>query len=150
MRIWHAILVFMKISLNIWRNKLRNSDLRRMLWHLWQQKDKNSWLRVRTRTRERTWLGDFSHLVRPQLLPSLFLTHVFEKQRIIFNKTTCHFQQNNVSFSTKQRVVFNKTTCHFQQNDVSFSIKQAVTFHKTTHPLKTKTDFSLCGSFVYN
>ena len=32
------------------------------------------------------------------------------KQRVIFNKTTCHFQQNNVSFSTKQRVVCKSST----------------------------------------
>ena len=31
-----------------------------------------------------------------------------------------YFSKNNVSFSTKQRVVFNKTTCRFQQNNVLF------------------------------
>ena len=56
----------------------------------------------------------------------------FQKQRIVFNKTTYRFQQNNVSFSIKQRVVFNKTTCHFQQNNVSFSTKQRIVFNKTT------------------
>ena len=30
------------------------------------------------------------------------------------------FSKNNVSFSIKQRVVFNKTTCRFQQNNVLF------------------------------
>ena len=37
-------------------------------------------------------------------------TSVEEKQRIVFNKMTCHFQQNNVSFSIKQRIVFRKTS----------------------------------------
>ena len=56
--------------------------------------------------------------MRVQFVPLKVL--FFQKQRVVFNKTTCHFQQNNVSFSTKQRVAFKRTTWHFQQNNVLF------------------------------
>ena len=52
------------------------------------------------------------------------------KQPVVFNKTTRHFQQNNTSFSAKQHVVFSKTTRRFQQNNTSFSAKQRVVFRE--------------------
>ena len=56
--------------------------------------------------------------MRVQFVPYKVL--FFQKQRIVFNKTTYRFQQNNVSFSAKQRVAFKRTTWHFQQNNVLF------------------------------
>ena len=55
-------------------------------------------------------------------------TSVEEKQRIVFNKTTCHFQQNNVSFSIKQRIVFRKTSRRDYDDIAPFRFK-ANNFH---------------------
>lgn len=55
-------------------------------------------------------------------------TSVEEKQRVVFNKTTCHFQQNNVSFSIKQRVVFRKTSRRDYEDIDPFRFK-ANNFH---------------------
>ena len=52
-------------------------------------------------------------------------SHSFSsKRRLVFIKTTCCFQPNDVLFSPKRRVVFTKTTCCFHQNDVLFSLKR--------------------------
>ena len=41
-------------------------------------------------------------------------TSLFQKQHVVFNKTTRCFQQNDTLFSIKRHVVFNKTTrCFF-------------------------------------
>ena len=88
--------------------------------------------------RERVIIGIFTNSFLdssvPSLLPSLSTLLLFfsippivcEKQHVVFNKTTRHFQQNNTSLSIKQHVTFNKTTRHFRQNDPSLSAKQHV------------------------
>ena len=44
------------------------------------------------------------------------------------------FSKNNVSFSIKQRVVFNKTTCRFQQDNVLFVKVQRLSLSSLYEP----------------
>lgn len=81
-----------------------------ILWHLWQQKDKNSCtVRVRARARE----GDYRYFHTPDLgmliSASLFclfpLLNVHWKQHVVLWKVSRHFMKNNTSFCRKQAVV---------------------------------------------
>ena len=46
------------------------------------------------------------------------------------------FIKNDTSLSTKRHVTFNKTTRHFQQNNVSLSTKQRVGVESTEYDSK--------------
>ena len=102
-------------------NPLYYRGLRSNVWHLWQQKHKNSCTYARMRERERRRLQVFSHNSTPRfsyldfghLFCLLWLQIVLWKDTRRLQKMTACFQQNNVSFSTKQRVIFNKTTYRF-------------------------------------
>ena len=108
------------------------------LWHLWQQKSKNSCdARVRVRVRE----GDcrYFHISKNSFFDEWFIepffrirtfveknSSLFIKRPIIFGKTTCHFSQNDLLLFTKRpvafqkwAVTFHKTTCRLKQNDRS-------------------------------
>ena len=102
-------------------NPLYYRGLRSNVWHLWQQKHKNSCTYARMRERERRRLQVFSHNSTPRfsyldfghLFCLLWLQIVLWKDTRRLQKMMACFQQNNVSFSIKQRVVFYKTTAHF-------------------------------------
>ena len=112
-------------------NILENRYIGNNLWHLWQQKCKNSCdVRVRVRARD----GCYRYFYNSDSLFSIFVSRmgVFAlptfhwKPYVVFTKTTRRFPQNNTSFSLKQHVVFTKTTRRFHQNHTSFLLKQAV------------------------
>ena len=102
-------------------NPLYYRGLRRSVWHLWQQKHKNSCIYARMLARERRGLQVFSHNSTPRfsyldfghLFCLLWLQIALWKDTRRLQKMTACFQQNNVSFSIKQRVIFNKTTYRF-------------------------------------
>ena len=73
-----------------------------------------------TRTYARASNSDFTFLLSQVSQRAKNKSSIRPLKGIVFPKTTCRFQQNNVSFSIKQRVIFNKTTCRFQQNNVLF------------------------------
>ena len=118
-------------------NPLYYRGLRSNVWHLWQQKHKNSCTYARMRARERKRLQVFSHNSTPRfsyldfghLFCLLWLQIVLWKDTRRLQKMTACFQQNNVSFSIKQRIVFYKTTCRFLINIV-------LLFHKHSIPEK--------------
>ena len=99
-------------------NPLYYRGLRSNVWHLWQQKHKNSCTYARMRARERKRLQVFSHNSTPRfsyldfghLFCLLWLQIVLWKDTRRLQKMTACFQQNNVSFSIKQRIVFRKTS----------------------------------------
>ena len=102
-------------------NPLYFKGLQRNVWHLWQQKHKNSCIYSRMRACERRRLQVFSHNSTPRfsyldfghLFCLLWLQIVLWKDTRRLQKMTACFQQNNVSFSIKQRLTFHKTTAHF-------------------------------------
>ena len=53
------------------------------------------------------------------------MLYLIAKRRIILEKTTARFEENNVSFWRKQRIVLEKTTCRFNDNDSLFFIGYA-------------------------
>ena len=114
---------FVKIHNRSTHNKLKYRTLSVIVWHLWQQKDKNSCnARVRVRTRE----GVISVILRFKILAyglrvALRFLHI----------RTC--TKNNTSFWWKQHVVLVKTTRHFEENDTSFWRKQAGVLYKSPH-----------------
>ena len=123
--------VFVKICLEIRRNGLNYSVLPIVLWHLWQQKCKNSCdARIRVRAREGCYrCFHNSNAMFPISVSRIgvFALPTFHwKQHVVFTKTTRRFPQNNTSFLLKQHVVFTKTTRRFHQNNTSFSLKQHV------------------------
>ena len=96
------------------------------LWHLWQQKSKNSceacaYARVRRRVfrkvytlKKQNWERGKNDWVAvsnewQNLLAAM--QDSVKKRRVVLLKTTCRFAENNVSFCWKQRVVLLKTTC---------------------------------------
>ena len=104
------------------------------LWHLWQQKSKNS-CDAGAYTRARRWffrkvctlkkqnwekgkndwetVGNEWQNLLASMQVSVKKTDVsfYWKQRVVLLKTTCRFVENNVSFCWKQRIVLLKTTC---------------------------------------
>ena len=112
--------VFVKICLEIRRNGLNYSVLPIVLWHLWQQKCKNSCdARIRVRAREGCYrCFHNSNAMFPISVSRIgvFALPTFHwKQHVVFTKTTRRFPQNNTSFSPKQHVVFPKTTRHLKR-----------------------------------
>ena len=126
------------------RNSLKYRVLWCWMWHLWQQKCKNSWdVRVRVRARGgdcRFFYSSRNSVFDGWLIDSFFYIRLlFEnntlfspKRHVIFTKTTRCFLQNDTSFSPKRYVVFLKTTRCFHQNDTLFSPKWYVVFTKTS------------------
>lgn len=53
------------------------------------------------------------------------MLYLITKRRIVLEKTTARFEENNVSFWKKQRIVLEKTTCRFGDNDSLFFIGYA-------------------------
>ena len=143
----HLNHAFVKTRSNKHCIKLKHSRLLHPLWHLWQQKCKNSWQeRARTRARK----GDYRYFHNSNVPFPISISergisrllNLYWKQHVSFNKTTRRSQQNNTSFSTKQHVVFNKTTRCFRQNNTSFSTKQTVGWEEAArafgqYPLRT-------------
>ena len=83
--------------------------LYRVLWHLWQQKHKNS-CSVRTHARVREGLHVFLHFNFP------LHHHLLAPTR----KTTRQFTKNDTSFYRKRHVVLWKTIRRFMKNKPSF------------------------------
>ena len=110
----HLNHAFVKTRPNKYCIKLKYSGLPHSLWHLWQQKCKNSW-QERARTRARKGIYRYFHNSNVPFPISISgrrisrLLPLYWKQHVIFNKTTRRFQQNNTSFPTKQHDVFDKT-----------------------------------------
>ena len=102
------------VSVKICRKKHRRnliySVLQIVLWHLWQQKCKNSCdVRVRVRTREGCYrCFHNSNAMFPISVSRIgvFALSTFHwKQHVVFIKTTRRFPQNNTSFEEKERIV---------------------------------------------
>ena len=112
---------FVKTYLNKNCIKLKYNGLLHPLWHLWQQKCKNSW-QERARTRARKGVYRYFHNSNVPFPISISerrisrLLPLYWKRHVSFNKTTRRYQQNNTSFPTKQHVVSNETTQCFRQN----------------------------------
>ena len=110
---------FVKIHSDRYYIQLKYNGLLHPLWHLWQQKCKNSW-QERARTRARKGVYRYFHNSNVPFPISISgwrisrLLPLYWKQHVSFNKTIRRFQQNNTSFSAKQHVVSNKTTRCFQ------------------------------------
>ena len=111
------------------RNVLEHRSIGNVLWHLWQQKDKNScdariWARVRVGI---SLL--FLHFVTCGWCVLNFCCSVeFVFASASASETTRRFVENNVLFYRKWRVVLWKTTCCFIENNVLFCAKWAVVF----------------------
>ena len=99
-------------------NKLKSKGLQIIVWHLWQQKHKNSCnTRIRVRAWERVDIGIFTFR-NPSFwfaFHAVVSSHqnVHRKQHVILWKTTRHFEENNTSFYEKQALVLSKTTRRF-------------------------------------
>ena len=88
-------------------NPLYYRGLRRSVWHLWQQKHKNSCTYARMRARERRWLWRFSQfLFVHSSLINWNNTSFYEKAHVILWKTIRRLMQNHTSFYEKPHVVF--------------------------------------------
>ena len=107
------------------------------LWHLWQQKSKNS-CDACVRVRARGWFyGYFYNSISPffnlhfsvSFIPTLLRS---KKRAVTSHKTTRCFSQNDTLFLPKRHVVSPKTTRCFSQNDPLFLLKRHVVSPKTT------------------
>ena len=92
--------------------------LYRVLWHLWQQKHKNSCIvRVYARVREEDYTY-FYNLVFPffSISSHPLENHpsVYKKQAVVLWKMTRRFMENKPSFYEKRHVVLDKTTRRFE------------------------------------
>ncbi len=103
-----------KICSKCGRNVLEHRSIGNVLWHLWQQKDKNSCnARIHARVRVgisllfyTSWRADDVCSISVAQL-SLFLhQRVHQKQPVVLWKITCCFIENNVLFCAKWAVVF--------------------------------------------
>ena len=109
-------------------NILGNRYIGNNLWHLWQQKCKNSCnTRILARVRVgisllfyTSWRADDVCSISVAQL-SLFLhQRVHQKQPVVWGKVTCCFIESDVLFYRKWRVVLLKVTCCFIESDVLF------------------------------
>ena len=108
---------FVKTHSQLHSNEQNFNTLPPTLWHLWQQKDKNS-CNTRVRVRARMIICIFTFPQTQFLIsvsPSFFLRF-----------PSCI--KNEPSLSTKWHVVFTKTSRRFHQNNTLFSSKHHVTF----------------------
>ena len=110
--------LFVKIYRKKHHRNLIYSVLQIVLWHLWQQKCKNSCdARIRVRAREGCYRCFYnSNAMFPISVSRIgvFALPTFHwKQHVVFTKTTRRFPQNNTSFLLKQHVIFLKTTRRF-------------------------------------
>ena len=124
--LWYADFEWLnRLSVKIYskcgRNILENRYIGNNLWHLWQQKCKNSCdARIRARVRVGILLLFTLRDVRMMCAQFLLLSWV------CFCCSGCI--KNNPSFYRKWRVVLWKTTCCFIESDVLFCAKWAVVF----------------------
>ena len=110
------------------------------LWHLWQQKCKNSceacaYARVRRRIFRKVCTLKKQNWERGEndwVAVSNEWQNLLAAMQDSVKKTTCCSYKSDVSFCWKQRVVLLKTTCRFVENNVSFCWKQRVVLLKTT------------------
>ena len=112
--------------------------LREPLWHLWQQKHKNSCLRVYVRVREKLLAPIISHFSTRYVHSPSSPIKIPSPPTFFFTSSRClliHFR-----LSTKRRLVFHKTTSHFSQNDGSLFIKRRVVFRKWRVVFSPKQD----------
>ena len=71
--LWFRVLLgrlshpFVKFPSTITHNNIKNNDLAKSLWHLWQQKDKTPCQCARTRAREKVCLYIFSRFISSPL-----------------------------------------------------------------------------------
>ena len=125
-----------KLHIRKTHNKLEYRTLSITVWHLWQQKDKNSCnARVRVRAREgRIGVFTIQNLGLWIVFRAVASLHqnVHRKQHVVLMKTTRRFDENNTSLWRKQHVTLKKTTRRFDKNNTSFWWKQHVTLKKTT------------------
>ena len=120
MYVRHLNHAFVKTRSNKHCIKLKHSGLPHSLWHLWQQKCKNSW-QERARTRARKGVYRYFHNSNVPFPISISgwrisrLLPLYWKQHVVFNKTTRRFQQNNTMFSIKQTVGWEEAARAFGQ-----------------------------------
>ena len=109
-------------------NVLEHRSIGGVLWHLWQQKDKNSCdARICARVRVgisllfyTSWRADDVCSISVAQLSLFLLQRVPQKQPVVLWKVTCCFIESDVLFYRKWRVVLWKTTCCFIESDVLF------------------------------
>ena len=114
------------------RRVLVYSALQIVLWHLWQQKCKNSCdVRVRVRAREGCYrCFHNSNAMFPISVSRIgvFALSTFHwKQHVVFTKTTRRFPQNNTSFLLKQHVIWReRKTCFVENWDSKFHSARSI------------------------
>ena len=135
---------FLKTHKRNTHNKLEYNVLSIIVWHLWQQKEKNSCnARVRVRAREGC-IGVFT--VQNLGLWIVFRAevsshqNVHKKQHVVLMKTTRRFGKNNTSFWRKQAVVLVKTSHRFIQKSPLMETKKKSCTHNL-HKCKHKENF---------
>ena len=104
------------------------------LWHLWQQKCKNSceacaYARVRRRIFRKVCTLKKQNWERGEndwVAVSNEWQNLLAAMQDSVKKTTCCSYKSDVSFCWKQRVVLLKTTCRFTENNVLFCLIQRV------------------------
>ena len=129
------------------------------MWHLWQQKEKNSCnARVRVRARERV-ISVILHfeILAYALRVALRFHHIrmctknntslWRKQHVVLMKTTRHFEENKPSFCEnkpslwrKRHVTLKKTSQRFIQKSPLMETKKKSSRHNL-HKYKHKEDY---------
>ena len=143
--LWYADFEWLnRLSVKIYSrcecNVLEHRSIGGVLWHLWQQKDKNSCdARICARVRVgisllfyTSWRADDVCSISVAQLSLFLLQRVPQKQPVVLWKVTCCFIESDVLFYRKWRVVLWKTTCCFIESDVLFYRKWRVVLWKTT------------------
>ena len=129
-RLW--ILCLLRYVEKKHRRNLIYSVLQIVLWHLWQQKCKNSCdVRVRVRAREGCYrCFHNSNAMFPISVSRIgvFTFPTFHwKQHVVFIKTTRRFPQNNTSFLLKQHVIWReRKTCFVENWDSKFHSARSI------------------------
>ena len=100
---------------------LKYSALQCLLWHLWQQKGKNSCdacVRVRAKGSDYRYFYTSKNSVFDGWFVDCFLPpNIHWKQAVVFHKTTRCFHQNDTLFFIKRYVVFIKTSRRLKCNN---------------------------------
>ena len=115
---------FVEIYLKYMFNLLFISGLWWSLWHLWQQKDKNSCECARTRVRARESDYRYFYNCKESISSERFPIDLLQFQH--FSQNDPSFEKSDVSFYEKQHVVLCKTSRCFMKNHTLFCEKHYV------------------------
>ena len=115
-------------NLEQWRAKIPSRARKRTHAYAYRRTYHRSFVFLLSQVSHCTFTNAFMMTKIRHLLTPKNDTSVEEKRRVIFNKTTYRFQQNNVSFSIKQRIVSRKTSRRDYDDIAPFRFK-ANNFH---------------------